>query len=44
MDAGKDGEWRRASHKDLEDFVGFEVVEGDQKEKDVVYEFQMWVR
>ena len=38
------GEWRRASHKDLEKFVGFEVVEGDQTEKEVVYEFQMWIR
>ncbi|KAK4700413.1 dihydrofolate reductase, partial [Phenoliferia sp. Uapishka_3] len=44
--------WKRASHEDLVEWVGFEVPEGDQTEKDlnsperreVTYEFQMWVR
>jgi dihydrofolate reductase len=38
------GKWIRSSHKALEDFVGFEVAEGDQIEKGVTYEFQMWTR
>lgn len=37
-------EWRRASHKDLQDWVGFGVPEGEQEENGVKYEFQMWVR
>lgn len=42
--------WTRASHEELEGWVGFEVPRGDQEEVDknsgreVVYEFQMWVR
>lgn len=45
-----EGEWRRARHEELEAWVGFEVERGEQKETDrnsgreVVYEFQMWVR
>lgn len=37
-------EWRRALHKELQDWVGFEVPEGEQEENGVKYEFQMWVR
>lgn len=42
--------WKRASHKELIDWVGFEVPEGDQVEVDrnskreVRYEFQMWLK
>ena len=38
------GQWRQASHKELESWVGFDVVEGEQEENGVRYEFQMWVR
>lgn len=35
----------RAAHKELEEWVGFEVPEGVQEdEKGTRYEFQMWVR
>lgn len=36
--------WTRCSHKALEEFVGFDVAEGDQVEKGITYEFQMWTR
>ena len=36
--------WKRASHEDLQTWVGFEVPEGTQEENGVHYEFQMWVR
>lgn len=36
--------WERASHADLQSWVGFEVAEGVQEENGVHYEFQMWVR
>lgn len=42
-DSAKD-EWQRSTHQELEAFVGFDVAEGVQEEKDVKYEFQMWVR
>ena len=35
--------WRRAPHAELSAWAGFNVPEGVQ-EKDVQYEFQMWVR
>lgn len=35
--------WVRASHKDLEQFVGFEVAEGEREERGVRYAFEMWV-
>jgi dihydrofolate reductase len=38
------GEWKRAEHKDLMQWVGTEVPEGEQEEGEVKYEFQMWVR
>jgi len=38
------GHWRQASHKELETWVGFDVVEGEKEENGVRYEFQMWVR
>lgn len=43
----KDGEetrmWRLASHKELEEYVGFEVKEGEVEEKGFKYRFEMWV-
>lgn len=45
-----EGEWKQATHKELCEWVGWEVPEGDQTEKDrtggeeVIYEFQMWTR
>lgn len=42
--------WKRASHKELIEWVGFEVPEGDQVEVDrnskreIRYEFQMWLK
>ena len=40
----KSEEWTRSTHAALQDWVGFEVAEGEQEEKGVKYEFQMWVR
>ncbi|PPR05692.1 hypothetical protein CVT26_008933 [Gymnopilus dilepis] len=37
-------EWKRSSHAALQEWVGFEVPEGEQEENGVKYEFQMWVR
>lgn len=39
-----EGRWRRSTHEELEQWVGFAVARGDQVEKGVAYEFQMWVR
>jgi dihydrofolate reductase len=36
--------WKRASHAELESWVGFEVAAGVQEENGVQYEFQMWIR
>ncbi|KAF9015140.1 dihydrofolate reductase-like domain-containing protein [Cyathus striatus] len=36
--------WRKTTHGDLEEWVGFEVPEGIQEENGINYEFQMWVR
>lgn len=44
--------WKRASHEELEAFVGFQVPRGWQAEVDrndksgreVKYEYQMWIR
>ena len=36
--------WKKASHGELQEWVGFEVPEGVQEEKGVKYEFQMWTR
>ncbi|KJA29106.1 hypothetical protein HYPSUDRAFT_61139 [Hypholoma sublateritium FD-334 SS-4] len=36
--------WARASHKELEEWVGFGVAEGELEENGVTYEFQMWLR
>ncbi|KAI0094863.1 dihydrofolate reductase-like domain-containing protein [Irpex rosettiformis] len=36
--------WKRASHNELQEWVGFEVPEGVQEEKGIKYEFQMWTR
>jgi len=44
LKAGDGKEWSRASHKALQDWVGFGVPEGTQEEKGVSYEFQMWTR
>ncbi|KAF8807382.1 dihydrofolate reductase [Phlegmacium glaucopus] len=40
----KSGEWTRSTHAALQEWVGFEVPEGEQEENGVKYEFQMWVR
>jgi dihydrofolate reductase len=37
-------QWRRAAHKELSSWVGFNVPSGIQEEKGVKYQFQMWVR
>jgi dihydrofolate reductase len=36
--------WERATHSDLQSWVGFEVPQGVQQENGTEYEFQMWVR
>jgi len=36
--------WQRAPHTELQDWVGFDVPEAEQEEKEIKYEFQMWVR
>ncbi|KDR84968.1 hypothetical protein GALMADRAFT_218042 [Galerina marginata CBS 339.88] len=36
--------WARSPHAALQEWVGFEVPEGEQEENGVKYEFQMWVR
>lgn len=36
--------WKRASHNELEEWVGFQVPEGIQNENETHYEFQMWTR
>jgi dihydrofolate reductase len=36
--------WNRASHEELEGWLGFGVPEGQQEENGVKYEFQMWLR
>jgi dihydrofolate reductase len=38
----KDGNWTRKSSSELIEWVGVDVEEGECKEKDVKYEFQMW--
>jgi dihydrofolate reductase len=38
------GEWKREPHKALQEWVGFEVPEGEQEENGIKYEFQMWSR
>jgi dihydrofolate reductase len=44
-EGGKEGKkvWRIASHKELEEYVGFEVKEGEVEEKGFKYRFEMWV-
>jgi len=37
-------EWQQSSSQELQEWLGFEVPSGVQKEKGVEYEFQMWVR
>ncbi|KAK0245718.1 dihydrofolate reductase-like domain-containing protein [Armillaria nabsnona] len=36
--------WERTTHDVLKEWVGSEVPEGEQEEKGIQYEFQMWVR
>ncbi|KAG8698427.1 dihydrofolate reductase [Ceratobasidium sp. 395] len=38
------GDWTKASHAQLVEWVGFDVPEGIQEEKGTKYEFQMWVK
>ena len=40
-DGGKT--WRLASHKELEEYIGFEVQEGEVAEKGFRYRFELWV-
>jgi len=40
----KEGGWAKSTHAELQEWVGFEVAEGEQEENGVKYEFQMWVR
>jgi len=42
--AGDISPWRRASHEELQEWVGFELDAGIQEENGVKYEFQMWIR
>lgn len=44
QDFTKDENWQRASHNELVGWVGTPVSEGEQEEKGVKYEFQMWTR
>ena len=41
-DFTRDESWSRASHRDLCDWVGFEVPENEVEEKGVKYRFEMW--
>ncbi|RDB29498.1 Dihydrofolate reductase [Hypsizygus marmoreus] len=41
---GTEKRWDRASHEELEAWVGFKVPEGEQEENGIKYEFQMWTR
>ncbi|KAF8227422.1 hypothetical protein L208DRAFT_1405356 [Tricholoma matsutake] len=43
-EGGGEQRWNRASHEELEGWLGFEVPEGQQEENGVKYEFQMWLR
>jgi dihydrofolate reductase len=40
----QDKAWRKMTHKELEDWAGFGVAEGNQVENGVEYEFEMWER
>lgn len=40
----RDGRWTQCSHEELQKWAGFDVPAGIQEERDVKYEFQMWVR
>jgi dihydrofolate reductase len=44
VDFRQDGRWTKASHQELEEFVGGEVPNGEVKEGTLAYEFQMWER
>jgi dihydrofolate reductase len=39
----QDKMWRLAEHRELEQYVGFEVKEGEVEEKEFKYRFEMWV-
>jgi dihydrofolate reductase len=43
-DVASSPEWNRASHEELEAWVGMDVPSGMQQENGVQYEFQMWTR
>ena len=36
--------WIRRAHQDLQEWVGWEIPEGEQEEKGIRYEFQMWTK
>jgi dihydrofolate reductase len=38
------GNWRQASHGELQEWVGGEVQPGEVEEKGVKYRFEMWIR
>ena len=42
--ATEKGKWKKTSHNELEEWIGFQVPKGMQEEKGVQYEFEMWVR
>ncbi|PPR08126.1 hypothetical protein CVT24_012370 [Panaeolus cyanescens] len=44
LKTGEQSEWKRASHDELSNWVGFDVPAGEQEENGIKYEFQMWVR
>ncbi|CAL1695735.1 unnamed protein product [Somion occarium] len=44
MENRQQSRWKKASHAELQEWVGFDVPEGMQEEKEIQYEFQMWVR
>jgi len=37
-------EWKRATHMNLQTWVGSDVPEGVQEQNGIEYEFQMWIR
>jgi dihydrofolate reductase len=41
---GEGKQWRRTGHKELVDWVGWDVPEGVVQEKGVEYRYEMWVR
>lgn len=38
------GEWKQSRHDELQEWLGLDVPAGEQEEKGVKFEFQMWTR